>query len=120
MEESYLDRLEKIRWPDGRCCSFCGSDKVSAAPMKGRSYRCYKCKTFFSVMSKSFMSHSKLSAEMWFLLIDLADTDVAPWMITRHTGTDHGIVSLTMKKIRAAAKDDFLRRIKIDIAENGA
>lgn len=66
------------------------------------------------------MSHSKLSAEIWYLLIDLAPTEFPYWMVTRQTGTDNGIVKLTVQKIRAVKDDEFLKKIQEDIFVNGA
>ena len=120
MEESYLARLEKLRWPDGRCCSFCGSTSISKTKVKGINYRCYKHRGLFNVFSNSFAAPWRATAEILYLLIDLAADEFPAYMVTRMTGMDHGCVKRNVEKIRAAANDDFLRRIKIDIAENGA
>ena len=65
------------------------------------------------------MKHSKLPAEMWFLLVDLYDTAPAYYMIERHTGVDHGVIKIAMDKIRNAVGNEFLQRIKQDIEING-
>ena len=119
MEEPYLDRLEKIRWPDGRCCSFCGSTSISKTKVKGINYRCYKHKGLFNVFSNSFAAPWRATAEMLYLLVDLASDEFPAYMVTRMTGMDHGCVKRNVKKIRAAANDDFLKKIKLDIERNG-
>ena len=116
----YLERLEKLRWPDARVCAFCGSASISKTKIKGINYRCYKHKGIFNVFSNSFASPWRASAEILYLLVDLASDEFHAYMVTRMTGMDHGCVKRNVEKIRAAANDDFLMKIKHDIQRNGA
>lgn len=66
--ESCIKHLEEARWGDMPFCPYCASIKV--APHLKR-WRCYDCKTSFSVMVGTIFHHTHLPLQKWFLAINL-------------------------------------------------
>lgn len=65
-----ITHLEKVRWPGGARCPYCGSDKASALPKEHR-YHCYNCYTSYSVTVNTIFHDTKLDLQKWFLAISL-------------------------------------------------
>ncbi len=65
-----IAHLEKVRWPGGPRCPYCGSDKASALPKEHR-YHCYNCHTSYSVTVNTIFHDTKLDLQKWFLAISL-------------------------------------------------
>ena len=64
------DQLERLRWPNGVCCTRCGDTDVS--PIKGRpQWDCLGCGYQFSVISGTIMHDSHLPLRKWFAAIYL-------------------------------------------------
>lgn len=109
--EACLDKLERMRWPDGRiCCIKCGiyEDEngkptvtkmvLSASQRKNgkvipprRLYQCKnkECKAQFSVTEGTVLHRSHISIEKWFLAIALileAKKGISSLQVGRHLG----------------------------------
>src|SRR5438046_2585928 len=69
-EESCLDYLEKIHWPDGRVCPHCGSVK-SYKFKNGTLFKCADCKKQFSAKVGTIFSGSHIKLQDWFLAVHL-------------------------------------------------
>ncbi len=67
-QESCIAHLEKARWNGKPTCPYCGSTRT--APSQHR-YRCYACKTGFSVTVGTIFHHTHLPLQKWFLAISL-------------------------------------------------
>ena len=64
--------IVKRRWPNGVCCTSCGSLNVNtAAKRKGMPFRCREkgCGACFSPRTKTFMQSSKLGYRDWLFAI---------------------------------------------------
>jgi transposase-like protein len=67
-EESCIQHLENVRWPDGVLCPYCQSKHNNN--FQHRHY-CYNCKTAFSVTVRTIFHHTHLPLQKWFLAISL-------------------------------------------------
>ena len=58
--------FESIRWPDGRVCARCGSERTREVPnAKPMPYWCTDCRAYFSVKVGTVMESSKISLRKW-------------------------------------------------------
>ena len=67
-QKSCIEHLEEARWGENPCCPYCGSINVSRNQHR---WRCYNCKTGFSVTVGTIFHHTHLSLQKWFLAISL-------------------------------------------------
>ena len=101
--------FERIRWPDGRRCPHCGSERTapvaSARPMP---YHCGACRTYFSVKTGSVMQGSNLPLRKWALGIYLMSTSlegVSSTKLYRDLGTTQKTAWMMEHKIRQGWAD---------------
>ena len=57
--------FEEIRWPDGRVCPRCGSDRTREARHAKMPYWCTACRSYFSVKVGTVMQSSKIPYRKW-------------------------------------------------------
>ena len=58
--------FESIRWPEGRVCARCGSERTREVPnAKPMPYWCTDCRKYFSVKVGTVMESSKISLRKW-------------------------------------------------------
>ena len=58
--------FEEIRWPEGRMCARCGSERTSEVPnAKPMPYWCGDCRKYFSVKVGTVMESSKIPLRKW-------------------------------------------------------
>ena len=58
--------FEEIRWPDGRTCAKCGSERTREVPnAKPMPYWCSDCRQYFSVKLGTVMEASNLPLRKW-------------------------------------------------------
>ena len=67
-QKSCIEHLEAARWRGTPCCMYCGSIKVARHIKR---WRCYDCRTSFSVMVGTIFHHTHLPLQKWFLAISL-------------------------------------------------
>ncbi len=67
-QKSCIEHLEKARWGDNPCCPYCGSINVVRNQHR---WRCYDCKTSFSVTVGTIFHHTHIPLQKWFLAINL-------------------------------------------------
>lgn len=70
-EEAAVKWFESAVWPDGRCCSKCGSVRTTEASHKTMPYWCSDCRSYFSVRTGTVMERSKLPLQKWAYAIYL-------------------------------------------------
>ena len=107
-KEACLDKLEKMRWPDGKiCCIKCGvyeqDGKLSVTKMvlkasqrkngkvipARRLYQCNACGKQFSVTEGTVLHRSHISLEKWFIAVALileAKKGISSLQVGRHLG----------------------------------
>ena len=69
-DEKCREALERIRWPNGVCCTRCGDLDVNELHGHNR-WECRSCGYQFSVTSGTIMHDSHLPLRKWFLAIYL-------------------------------------------------
>ena len=77
-EEDCIKHLEKLRWPCGIVCQWCGcSRKFYHVAMKkgGYKYKCADCKKEFSVRKNTIFAESPIPLRKWF---------AAAWLFASH------------------------------------
>ncbi len=58
--------FESIRWPDGRICARCNSERTKEVPnAKPMPYWCSDCRSYFSVKVGTVMESSKIGYQKW-------------------------------------------------------
>ncbi len=57
--------FEEIRWPEGRVCARCDSDRTREASHAKMPYWCTNCRSYFSVKVGSVMEASKIGYRKW-------------------------------------------------------
>lgn len=65
-----LSYLEKVRWPNGPRCPYCGSDRTTPLKKEHR-HHCNACNTSFSVTVGTIFHKTKVDLQKWFLAISL-------------------------------------------------
>ena len=69
-EQTAREWFEAARWPNGRACAKCGSERTrevkNAKPMP---YWCSDCRSYFSVKTGSIMQDSNLPLRKWAIAI---------------------------------------------------
>ena len=68
--------FEARKWPNGRTCPRCGSDRTHEASHRYSPYRCSDCRSYFSVKTGSLMEDSKISLRKWVFAIYLEATSL--------------------------------------------
>ena len=59
-------RMLSVRWPDGVACSSCGSAEVTRVKRRAvPSWRCQRCRSYFTVTSGTALHSSKLPLGSW-------------------------------------------------------
>ena len=69
--------LESHRWPDGRVCPHCGSNRTRETVNERYPYRCQSCYGYFSVRTGTVMQRSNLPLVKWVQAMFLVSADGA-------------------------------------------
>lgn len=84
-EQTCIDHLESLRWPDGDVVSpFDSNSKVYKCA--GNKYRCKETGKYFNVKTGALFDNTKIALQKWFLAI---------WLVTSHK---KGISSVQLSK----------------------
>ena len=109
-EKVCRDYLEYLRWPDGVCCTRCGSCSVSEISTRDQ-FDCNDCRYRFSVTSGTIFDNTKLPLWKWFAAIFLmieAKKGVSANQIKRTLGVTYKTAWHLCHRIREAmGTDDF-------------
>jgi hypothetical protein len=84
-DESCMDYLDRLRWPDGRACPVCGRVTSPAAP--GRVWRCGRCGKRVSRTAGTIFQDTRTPLTVWF---------AAAWYMMADPG---GVAALTMQRL---------------------
>ena len=111
------DFIEKIRWPDGRSCTRCGSLKVIR--MGGRTQAgmllCRECRNKFTCRIGTSMEHSHVPLRKWLqalLVVTTGDRRLSPQKLKRDLGLgSYRTAWLMARRIREAV---FLYRRDVE------
>jgi len=108
--------LERVRWPNGPTCPYCGSRKASAKnesagkTLAARRWQCQACKRSYSVTVGTIFHNSHVDLQRWFLLVALmlnAKKGLSAMQAARDLDMRRPTVWSMMHRIRAAmGKED--------------
>lgn len=107
-EKDCLERIAKMRWPDGFVCTGCGFAGKSYRVRKGRVIQCGGCKRQTSITAGTIFHRSRMPLVYWFWMIYLVAEDkggASASRISRQLGIRHETIWLNLQKIRAAMKN---------------
>jgi len=118
-EETCLDLLEHLRWPQGVRCTKCGSEKVSKITRKKRGknrrtrvYQCLLCEGLqFTVTAGTIFADSHLPLSKWFLAIGLminAKKGLSAKQMQRDLGVGYQTAWYLCHRIRKAMEEGEL------------
>jgi transposase-like protein len=110
-KEAALSHLEKVRWPKGPTCPYCGCDTVARHNEAARRDRlqCWSCNRSFSATVGTIFHNSHVELQRWFLLIALmlnAKKGLSAMQAARDLDMRRPTVWSMMHRIRGAMKDD--------------
>lgn len=69
-ESDCIRHLENVRWKGKPVCTYCGSDRTTAAPAEQR-HHCNNRNTTFSVTVGTIFHHTHLPLQKWLLAVSL-------------------------------------------------
>ena len=64
-EDAAREWFEEIRWPNGRTCPRCNSERTRVASHRYMPYWCTNCRSYFSVKVGTVMESSNLPLRKW-------------------------------------------------------
>ena len=110
-QQSCINHLEQIRWPEQAFCPLCGSDRVARKVEEGRQGRwnCHKCKSSFNVLSGTIFQKTKIPLQKWFLAIGLmvhAKKSLSSYQLARDLDLTQRTAWYMQQRIRAAMAND--------------
>ena len=118
-EEVCRDYLEQLRWPDGVCCTRCGSCSVSEITTR-HQFDCNDCRYRFSVTSGTIFDNTKLPLWKWFAAIYLmieGKKGTSANQIKRTLGTTYKTEWHLCHRIREAMRTDDFEPVLLGIIE---
>ncbi len=115
-EDSCLDYLESMRWPNGEiACVHCGEigriSKITRTAGKNkrtRLYQCLACKKQFSATSGTIFNDTHLPLTKWFMAIAMiceAKKGMSAKQLERHLGVNYRTAWHLCHRIREAMQD---------------
>ncbi len=110
-KEAAVAHLEKVRWPNGLACVYCGCDTVARHNEAARADRlqCWSCNRSFSATVGTIFHNSHVDLQRWFLLITLmlnAKKGLSAMQAARDLEMRRPTVWSMMHRIRGAMQDD--------------
>jgi DNA-damage-inducible protein D len=73
-EQSCIDHLRELRWPDKEFCPYCGDGRIYRFSDR-KTFKCGACRQRFSIKVRTIFEDTKLPLRKWFLAI---------WILTKH------------------------------------
>lgn len=106
-----IAHLERVRWPHGAECVYCGETTVARHTEGGQFDRlqCWSCSRSFSATVGTIFHNSHVDLQRWFLLISLmlnAKKGLSAMQAARDLDMRRPTVWSMMHRIRAALADD--------------
>ena len=105
-EQAATEWFESVIWPNGRCCSKCGSKATKETPnRKPMPYWCTDCRSYFSVRTGTPIAHSKIPLRKWAIAVYLCLTSlksVSSMKLHRDLGVSQPAAWFMLHRIREA------------------
>lgn len=110
-QQSCIDHLEQIRWPEVAFCPHCQSDRVARKNERGRQGRwnCHNCTSSFNVLSGTIFQKTQIPLQKWFLAIGLmanAKKSLSSYQLARDLDITQRTAWFMQQRIRAAMAGD--------------
>lgn len=118
-QQACINHLERLRWPQGPVCCYCGSTKSSKIKHESR-YKCLDCNTSYSVLVGTVFESTKLSLPKWFTAIFLiadAKKGISSLQLSRHLEVNKNTAWYLQKRLRSAMEESNLLTGIIEIDE---
>lgn len=121
-----VTHLERIRWPDGPVCPYCGSDKASrkneskGKTLAARRWQCQQCSKSYSVTVNTIFHNSHVDLQRWYLLISLmlsGKKGLSSLQAARDLDMRQKTVWSMMQRVRKAMSDDGEGRLLSGLVE---
>lgn len=104
-EEKCLERFVSYRLERGITCEKCNAQTKHCFVKAQKRFECYKCKTRVSYKAGTMMEKSKISIQVWFMLIHLMTSikkSVSALELSRQLDIRYDTIWYAMQKIRCA------------------
>jgi transposase-like protein len=105
-EQTCIDAVAAMRWPDGVVCGFCEADKPYYLAAQKR-WKCRKCRRQFSVKVNSIFEDSPISLTKWlpalWLLVNCKN-GISSYEIARDLGITQKSAWFVLQRLRLALK----------------
>ena len=106
-QQSCIDHLEAIRWPEVAFCPLCNSDRVArkAEGQKVGRWNCHNCTSSFNVLSGTIFQGTRVPLQKWFLAISLmanAKKSLSSHQLARDLELNQKTAWFMQQRIRAA------------------
>ncbi len=110
-QQSCIDHLEAIRWPEVALCPLCQSDRVArkAEGQKIGRWNCHNCTSSFNVLSGTIFQGTRVPLQKWFLAISLmanAKKSLSSFQLARDLELNQKTAWFMQQRIRAAMASD--------------
>jgi len=105
-EESCVQHLEKLRWPNGVVCPLCGSNRKIYRVERSSGYKCGDCKKQFSVRKGTIFEESRLPLTKWFAAAWLMAANrkgIASTQLAREIGVTQKTAWFMLGRLREVA-----------------
>jgi transposase-like protein len=113
-EDRCREYIESLRWPNGICCTRCGSTSVSRIH-KRHQYDCNDCRYQFSPMAGTVFHDTHLPLTKWFLAAYMmceSKKGVSANQVSRTLGIGYKAAWYLCHRIREAMKSDTSEKLK--------
>ncbi|MYD25153.1 MAG: IS1595 family transposase [Gemmatimonadetes bacterium] len=104
-EDAARTWFEATRWPNGRTCAHCGSERTSEASHAKMPYWCADCRSYFSVKTGTVMEASKIKLHKWAIAFYQMVTNlkvVSSMKLHRDIGVSYPTALFLSHRIRKA------------------
>lgn len=105
--------FERVRWPDGPVCPYCGSQTIAlhreSETTRSSRFQCWTCHKSFSPTVGTFFRKSRIALRTWFYLLAYAvdpPRELERWLVTC-VGIPRATVRVMLRRLRRATADDL-------------
>ena len=120
-EQTSVEWLESVVWPDGRFCPHCGSTRTGKASHKKMPYWCTDCRSYFSIKTNTLIANSKVPMQKWCIAIYVcltSPTGVSSMKLHRDIKVSQPTAWFMLRRIREAwmneSDDHFDGPVEVD------
>lgn len=106
-EQTCVEHLEKLRWPDGIICPCCGAVNKVYRLKRGYNYKCSGCRKTFSVRKGTIFEESRLPLRKWFAASWLVTTNrkgISSMQLAREIGVTQKTAWFMLGRLREVAE----------------